>query len=149
MSINTEGSGSVSVNLGKGIGDGIDSSQWYIKSAAREAVEAAIEAAEQAADINSPSRLARDKVGLNIGYGIGGGAIDGLNTMIPDIKLGLTDAMSAIGSGINAMDSFINADNRTNTKQTVIHQTNHFDRYSSRDGAAAVRDLNRQLGWAY
>lgn len=33
--------------------------------------------------------------------------------------------------------------------QTVVHQTNHFNNYKPRDGAAAVRDLNRQLGWEY
>ena len=35
------------------------------------------------------------------------------------------------------------------TGGTVVNQKNYFNNYQPRDGQAAVRDLNRQLGWEY
>jgi len=48
--------------------------------------------------------------------------------------------------GGRAMVQPLSGNQRTGT---AITQTNYFNNYKPRDGAAVVRDLNRQLGWEY
>ena len=136
--------------LGYGIGDGIDSSTRYIKSKARKAIAAAIAAAESAADINSPSEEMRKRVGLNLGYGAGGGFVDGMLNMVPDIKQSLFDVMDAIGSSINTAGSYLSSmtSNRQMTTQGPLVK-NEFYGYSKRDGARTAREFNRELGYLY
>jgi hypothetical protein len=138
-------------NLGKGIGDGLDDSTWYIKSAAVDAIKAAVAAAKSAADINSPSGLTHDEIGLNMGYGAGEGWIEGIEAMAPDIEAGFDDIVKKIGLSASRMEMQVMPINagRYAQGQTVIHQNFRFENYSSRDGAAVARDLNRQLGYAY
>lgn len=60
-----------------GIADGIRSGESVIEAAAASAASAALESARRELDINSPSKVMRDRVGLMIPLGIAEGILDG------------------------------------------------------------------------
>jgi hypothetical protein len=136
--------------LGKALGDGITAETAYIKSAARNAVDAAIQAAREEADAHSPSRRMGDEVGLDLGRGAGVGFIAGLEETLPSMREGLSGAIDSMAKAAESLYGSQNNYTYNNSRAFQITQKNYFsERYSKRDGAVAVRDLNRQLGRAY
>lgn len=88
-------------DLAYGIGDGIDSGTWYVKQSAKKAVDAAVAAAKKAGKIESPSKLMRDEVGLDLGRGTGVGWVDGVKEMSPKIEESLKSTAKASAKNIS------------------------------------------------
>ncbi len=83
----------VGTNIATGIANGISGAAGKIADAARNAASAAYEAAKDFLGIESPSKLMRDKVGLNFSKGMAGGILDGM----PEVVSAATDT-AAIGA---------------------------------------------------
>lgn len=66
----TSGFSDVGYQISAGIAAGIKSGESAVAKAVRDVIAAALAAAEKAAEINSPSRLFRDKVGASIAEGV-------------------------------------------------------------------------------
>ena len=81
--------------IGAGIAGGIQSWVGAIASAAAGAVSAAIGAARAAASIRSPSRVARDKVGVPISQGIAAGIQRAAGLASVAAVTGVSDAIAA------------------------------------------------------
>ena len=85
--------------------------------------------------IRSPSQVFAD-IGENMALGLGEGFTDQMRDVARMMNSAVPTGELAIATGGRG--------------GITIHQTNHFgDTYKPRDGAAAVRDLNRQLGRLY
>ena len=87
--------------LALGIGDGIDAGTWYVKQSAKKAVEAAIQAAKTAGRIESPSKLMRDEVGVNLGQGMGDGWLAAIEKMSPKIEESMKGIAKASAKNIS------------------------------------------------
>jgi hypothetical protein len=135
-------------DLGGGVADGITESTDEIKSAAVTAAKKALEEAKDYLGIHSHSTRARDEIGKNMGGGVADGFVLSIEKMLPEMKKSLFAAIDTLQSE-TAPSRGQNYTSYNNSRTYTIKQTNHFTNYKPRDGAAAVRDLNRQLGWAY
>ena len=93
--------------LGRGIGDGIDASNYYIKSKARQAARAALAAAKAELGISSPSKVARDEIGINFGLGFGGGALEGIRESFKDIQHELMSGTALVGANVTEISNTI------------------------------------------
>ena len=63
----------VGSNICNGIANGISSGWSWLKNKVSSLASSLLSAAKSALGIHSPSRLFRDEIGLNIGYGVGEG----------------------------------------------------------------------------
>ena len=68
--VDVSGFNSVGLQISYGIAAGIRAGTSAVAAAVQAVVAAALEAAERAADINSPSRLFRDRIGASISEGV-------------------------------------------------------------------------------
>lgn len=92
--INNKGWSGVGSNICSGISSGIDSGWSWLKSKVSSVASSLLSSAKSALGIHSPSRLFRDIVGLNIGYGIGEG-IEASEGSVVKTVTGLADAIAA------------------------------------------------------
>ena len=76
-----------------GIGNGISSGWNWLKDKVSSVASSLLSAAKSALGIHSPSRLFRDVVGLNIGYGIGEGIAESEGSVIHTVA-GVADAIA-------------------------------------------------------
>lgn len=86
----------ISDGIAKGIRDGIPT----INSAINQAIDEAVECAREKAEINSPSKLMEDKVGYDLGRGIGAGipkALSYIKGMVDRTIQGTVDAVNIRG----------------------------------------------------
>lgn len=84
---------SVGSNICTGIGNGINAGWNWLKSKVSSLAQNLLSAAKSALGIHSPSRLFRDAVGLNIGYGVGEG-IEAAEGSVLDSVVGVADAIA-------------------------------------------------------
>lgn len=84
---------SVGSNICSGIGNGISAGWSWLRSKVSSLAQNLLSAAKSALGIHSPSRLFRDAVGLNIGYGIGEG-IEAAEGSVLDSVVGVADAIA-------------------------------------------------------
>ena len=92
--INNKGWSGIGSNICSGIASGIDSGWSWLKNKVSSVATSLLDEAKSALDIHSPSRLFRDIVGLNIGYGIGEG-IEASEGSVVKTVTGLADAIAA------------------------------------------------------
>jgi hypothetical protein len=83
----------VGTNIATGIANGISGAAGKIADAARSAASAAYEAAKKFLGIESPSKLMRDRIGLNFSKGMATGILDGM----PEVVSAASDT-AAIGA---------------------------------------------------
>lgn len=88
---------SIGSNICDGIGNGINEGWTWLQNKASRVAKSLLDAAKSALGIHSPSRLFRDEVGKNIGYGIGEG-ISASESYILDT---VTDVADAIATEFN------------------------------------------------
>ena len=92
--ITNKGWSGVGSNICNGISSGIDSGWSWLKSKVSNVANSLLSAAKSALGIHSPSKLFRNIVGLNIGYGIGEG-IEASEGSVLNSVTGLADAIAA------------------------------------------------------
>ena len=92
--IQNKGWSGIGSNICDGIKSGINSGWTALKNKVSEVATSLLDKAKAALGIHSPSRLFRDIVGLNIGYGIGEG-IEASEGSVVDSVTGLADAIAA------------------------------------------------------
>ena len=92
--INNKGWSDVGSNICNGIKSGIDSGWEWLKNTVGNLATSLLDKAKSVLGIHSPSRLFRDIVGLNIGYGIGEG-IEASEGSVVKTVTGLADAIAA------------------------------------------------------
>lgn len=91
--IKNQGWSGLGNNICSGISSGIDSGWSWLKNKVSNLASNLLSAAKNALGIHSPSRLFRDAVGLNIGYGIGVG-IENSEGSILDSVSGVANAIA-------------------------------------------------------
>lgn len=84
---------SVGSNICDGIANGINAGWSWLSNTVSNLAGNLLKAAKRALGIHSPSRLFRDAVGLNIGYGIGEGIEDSEGSVL-DSVVGVADAIA-------------------------------------------------------
>lgn len=84
---------SVGSNICSGIGNGISAGWSWLRSKVSSLAQNLLSAAKSALGIHSPSRLFRDAVGLNIGYGVGEG-IEAAEGSVLDSVVGVANAIA-------------------------------------------------------
>ena len=84
---------SIGSNICTGIGNGISSGWSWLKKKVQNLASSLLSAAKSALGIHSPSKLFRDAVGLNIGYGVGEG-IEAAEGSVLGSVAGVADAIS-------------------------------------------------------
>ena len=92
--IKNKGWSGVGSDICSGISSGIDSGWSWLKTKVGNVATSLLDKAKSALGIHSPSRLFRDIVGLNIGYGIGEG-IEASEGSVVKTVTGLADAIAA------------------------------------------------------
>lgn len=92
--IKNKGWSGVGSDICNGISSGIDSGWSWLKTKVGSVASSLLDKAKSALGIHSPSRLFRDIVGLNIGYGIGEG-IEASEGSVVKTVTGLADAIAA------------------------------------------------------
>lgn len=92
--IKNKGWSGVGSDICSGISSGIDSGWSWLKTKVGNVASSLLDKAKSALGIHSPSRLFRDIVGLNIGYGIGEG-IEASEGSVVKTVTGLADAIAA------------------------------------------------------
>ena len=118
----------IGVNMAKGIWDGLKSMASWLASQIKSFVGGLVDGIKDTLKIRSPSRVFAE-IGENMALGLG----EGFTTQMRDVSRAINNSIPTSGFGRNM----------------AINQTNYFGDYAPRDGAAAVRDLNRQLGQLY
>lgn len=128
---------SIGVDMIKGLWEGIQSMISWLWEKVTGFIDGLVDGIKSKLKIRSPSRVFAD-IGENMAAGIGVGFVDQMRAVaqmindaipVPEVNVA---AAGAGGGGL------------------TIHQTNNFGgSYKPRDGAAAVRDLNRKLGKLY
>lgn len=127
------------VNIVKGLWEGIKSMASWLARQVSGFFEGIIDGAKEALGIHSPSRVFAG-IGENMAAGLG---------------VGFSEQMRAVSRQINDAIPIPEGDYAfaaagVGGRGITIQQTNHFNgSYKPRDGAAAVRNLNRQLGKLY
>lgn len=98
--IQNQGWSGIGSNICSGIASGINSGWSWLKSKVSSLASSLLSAAKSALGIHSPSRVFRDAVGLNIGYGIG----EGVEASEPSILKSVSGVADAIANEFNAGD---------------------------------------------
>lgn len=98
--IQNQGWSGVGSNICNGIANGISSGWSWLKNKVSSLASSLLSAAKSALGIHSPSRLFRDEIGLNIGYGVG----EGVEASQPSILKSVSGVADAIADEFNAGD---------------------------------------------
>ena len=98
--IQNQGWSGVGSNICNGIANGISSGWSWLKNKVSSLASSLLSAAKSALGIHSPSRLFRDEIGLNIGYGVG----EGVEASQPSILKSVSGVADAIADEFNASD---------------------------------------------
>ena len=98
--IQNQGWSGVGSNICNGIANGINSGWSWLKNKVSSLAKSLLSAAKSALGIHSPSRLFRDEIGLNIGYGVG----EGVEASQPSILKSVSGVADAIADEFNAGD---------------------------------------------
>ena len=84
---------SVGTNICDGIKNGINAGWTWLKTTIGNLASGLVNTAKKVLDINSPSRVFRDEVGIYIGEGIGEGIIDSESSVLKSVS-GVADAIA-------------------------------------------------------
>lgn len=114
----------IGVDMAKGIWEGLESMADWLANQIKSFVGGLVSGIEDKLEMNSPSRVFAE-IGENMALGLG----EGFTNQMRDVSMAMNNSIPSRG--------------------VTIQQTNNFGDYAPRDGAAAVRDLNRQLGKLY
>lgn len=142
-------------DITKGMANGVEGSEWILTDAMKRTIEDALKAARKAADIHSPSKLFRKKIGLMIGRGMALGVIDSTSEIVSAVKQQVKNIESAydfdgfshsVNAGINATGAKPQTET-SGSKSVVVNQYNTYSQAHSRyelykskqQTAAAVR----------
>lgn len=96
--IKNQGWSGVGSNICNGIADGISSGWSWLTNKVSSLASSLLRAAKSALGIHSPSRLFRDEIGLNIGYGVG----EGVEASQPSILKSVSGVADAIADELNS-----------------------------------------------
>lgn len=127
---------SVGKNISSGIARGITSNSGSVYSAVRSVVKRALTAAESEADINSPSRVFRDRVGIMIARGIAVGITDGIKYVVRASKnvVDVTaEQITKLNDKIEAIEAA--AQKRQADKELAEYQKNLKEKYDELEKA--------------
>ncbi len=91
--IQNQGWSGVGSNICNGIANGISSGWSWLKNKVSSLASSLLSAAKSALGIHSPSRLFRDEIGLNIGYGVGEGVEASQSSILKSVS-GVADAIA-------------------------------------------------------
>jgi phage-related protein len=128
------------LNLIKGLWEGIKSAADWVWNKIKEFCSGILTKLKNFFGIKSPSTVFAG-VGKNMALGLGIGFANEMNAVANDMQDAIpTSFDDPTGSG---------QPKRSGAGGFVLNQVNNFTNYTTRDGAAAVRDLNRQLGYNY
>ena len=98
--IQNQGWYDIGSNICNGISNGIESGWNWLKNKVSSLASSLLSAAKSALGIHSPSKLFRDEIGLNIGYGVG----EGVEASQPSILKSVSGVADAIADKFNAGD---------------------------------------------
>lgn len=85
-SIQSQGWSGVGSNICSGIQSGINSGWSWLSNTVSSLARSLLNSAKSALGIHSPSRLFRDEIGLNIGYGVGEGVEDSEGAILQSVS---------------------------------------------------------------
>lgn len=140
-----------------GIIAGINAKLAPVKRAAGVLVNNAVEFARKVADVNSPSKKMRDRVGKPLGEGVKVGLEESMaltgrkaammtDSLIEKMRSASASAAARLSDG-GASGGFGVAGNSGGSSRTInIRYENTFNSASARDGDALLRQLDRALG---
>lgn len=132
----------VGLNLIKGLWQGISDAAAWIWDKIKGFFKGIVDGIKNFFGIHSPADKYFPDLGENMAKGIGVGFVDAMASVAADMQKALPITMG--------VDANVNYGIGAGRGSVVINQTNHFGSgYAARDGAAAVRDLNRRLGELY
>lgn len=130
--IQNQGWSGIGSNICSGISNGINSGWSWLKNKVSSLASSLLSAAKSALGIHSPSKLFRDEIGLNIGYGVG----EGVEDAQPEILKSVSGVADAIAEEMNAGDYAIK--NIVPTKQVDGAMANFADTIT--DGFTSMLD---------
>ena len=152
------GGKSVGGAFGSGISVGLRAKLQDIKSSVFSTVNTAVEYARKVADVNSPSKKMRDRVGKPLGEGVEVGLEESMaltgkkaammtDSLIEKMRSASASAAARLSDG-GARGGFGRADGAAlaGSKTINIRYENTFNSASARDGDALLRQLDRALG---
>ena len=91
--IKNQGWSGIGSNICQGIGNGLSNGWNWLSRQVSNLARSMLNSAKRALGIHSPSRVFRDAVGLNIGYGIGEGIMDSEGSILSSVT-GVADAIA-------------------------------------------------------
>jgi len=91
--IKNQGWSSIGSNICQGIGNGLSNGWNWLSRQVSNLARSMLNSAKRALGIHSPSRVFRDAVGLNIGYGIGEGIVASEGSILDSVT-GVADAIA-------------------------------------------------------
>jgi len=91
--IKNQGWANIGSNICQGIGNGLSNGWTWLRTQVTNLAKNMLNAAKRALGIHSPSRMFRDAVGMNIGYGIGEGIMDSEGSILRSVT-GVADAIA-------------------------------------------------------
>lgn len=91
--IQNQGWANIGANICQGIGNGLSNGWTWLRNQVTNLARNMLNAAKNALGIHSPSRMFRDAVGLNIGYGIGEGIVASEGSILDSVT-GVADAIA-------------------------------------------------------
>ena len=155
------GGKSVGGAFGSGISVGLRAKLSDIKSSVFSTVNTAVEYARKVADVNSPSKKMRDRVGKPLGEGVEVGLEESMaltgkkaammtDSLIEKMRSASASAAARLSDGgtSGSFGGFGRADGAAlaGSKTINIRYENTFNSASARDGDALLRQLDRALG---
>lgn len=91
--IKNQGWANIGSNICQGIGNGLSNGWTWLRTQVTNLAKNMLNAAKRALGIHSPSRMFRDAVGMNIGYGIGEGIVASEGSILDSVT-GVADAIA-------------------------------------------------------
>lgn len=130
-----------------GIASGIRSGAGAIASAARSAAQSALASAKAALGIRSPSRLARDQIGMPFGQGIAEGIDESMRGLSADVAARLNAMVGGISGQVNVGGAGVGGGGMTISIQQSFN--GNVDRGAAANGSRdGVLEALRQAGFA-
>mgnify|MGYP000625105178 CR=1 FL=1 len=139
--------GEIGGNILKGIADGVTKAVKWLVDAAKRAARAAMDGVKDLLGINSPSTVMRDEVGVQMAYGVGGGFVQGMRTVIGQMQAAMRSATAGLSGSVN-MDIAANIRNAnaaaaaTLTRSGAVNVTYETHYHSPK--ALSLADMNAQ-----
>lgn len=116
----------VGKDLVKGMWEGIKNSYEWIKNKIKGWVGNIMKFIKKLFGINSPSKVMKEQIGMNLGYGM----VEGINSTVSDVQKAMKGLSSKVTASVNPVINptansnplYITIENFNNTRQTDIQQ---------------------------